>query len=249
MAAYSVRVGHAANLGFMKTYGQFCPLAMASEIVGERWTPLVIRELMLGSRRFNDIHRGVPRMSPSLLSRRLKTLEKAAIIERRWTEGHTEYVLTEAGEELVSVIETLAVWGKRWLPATLSRDNADPDLIMWDMHRRMAPERMPESRMVLQFDFADQAPAKRLRWLIGSRSGVELCITDPGLDIDLYVSTDSRTLTLVWYGDVPLDHAIADGGIRLHGPQRLCDAFPSWIKLSMLADVPRGRPATTQGKQ
>jgi DNA-binding HxlR family transcriptional regulator len=127
----------------VKGYGQFCPLALASEIVGERWTPLVVRELMLGARRFNDIHRGVPRMSPTLLSRRLKTLEKAGIIARRRAEGRSEYTLTEAGTELVPAIEALALWGKRWLPATLGIGTADPDLILWDMHRRMATERLP----------------------------------------------------------------------------------------------------------
>lgn len=223
----------------MKGYGQFCPLAMASEIVGERWTPLILRELMLGSRRFNDIHRGVPRMSPSLLSRRLMTLEKAGIIERHRNDGHTEYVLTGAGEELAPTIKDLAIWGKRWLPATLSRDNTDPDLIMWDMHRRMELDRMPAARTVLQFDLVDQPSAKRLRWIVASNSGVDLCITDPGYEVDVFVATDSRTLTWVWYGDIPLRRAIADGRIKVHGPRHLCEAFPSWLKLSVLADVPR----------
>lgn len=225
----------------MKGYGQFCPLAMASEVVGERWTPLVLRELILGARRFNDIHRGVPRMSPSLLSRRLKTLENAGIVERRRSGGHAEYVLTAAGEELKPAIETLAVWGKRWLPATLSRDNADPDLVMWDMHRRMALDRMPATRTVIQFDLVDQPKAKRLRWIVGDRSGVDLCITDPGFDVDLFVATDGLTLNWMWYGDVPLKRAIADGAIKLHGPRHLCEAFPSWLQLNMLAGIPRQR--------
>lgn len=223
----------------MKGYGQFCPLALASEIVGERWTPLVLRELLLGGRRFNDIQRGVPRMSPSLLSRRLRTLESVGIIEKRRVAGHTEYVLTEAGENLRPAIESLAVWGKRWLPATLSDDNADPDLVMWDMHRRMALDCMPETRTVMRFEFADQPEARQLRWIVGDRSGVELCITDPGFDVDLFVMTDSRTITWVWYGDIPLKRAIADGSIRLHGPRRLCNAFPSWLELNLLAGVPR----------
>lgn len=223
----------------MKGYGQFCPLALASEIVGERWTPLVLRELILGARRFNEIHRGVPRMSPSLLSRRLKTLEKAGIVERRRGGGHTEYVLTGAGEELAPVIESLAVWGKRWLPATLSRDNTDPDLVMWDMHRRMEPDRLPAARTVLQFDLVDQPSAKRLRWIVADPGGVDLCITDPGFEVDVFVATDSRTLTWVWYGDLPLQRAIADGAIKLHGPRHLCEAFPSWLKLNLLADIPR----------
>jgi DNA-binding HxlR family transcriptional regulator len=233
----------------MKGYGQFCPLALAAEIVGERWTPLVLRELMVGARRFNDIQRGVPRMSPSLLSRRLKTLERAGIVERRQSGGRTEYVPTDAGQELMPTIESLAHWGKRWLPATLSADNADPDLIMWDMHRRLALDRMPETRTVIRFEFADQPKAKRMRWIVGDVRGVELCITDPGFDIDLFVATDSRTVTSVWYGDIPLKRAISDGSIELHGPRHLCDAFPSWLQLNLLAHVARQRPAGTIGQE
>jgi DNA-binding HxlR family transcriptional regulator len=223
----------------MRSYGQFCPLALASEIVGERWTTLVLRELMLGSRRFNDIHRGVPRMSPTLLSQRLKTLENAGIVERREAGRHTEYVPTEVGRELMPAIESLAIWGKRWLPATLSEENSDPDLIMWDMHRRIDLDRLPERRTVVCFDFADQPAAKRYRWLVGDRSGVELCVVDPGFDVDLYVTTDSRTITLVWYGDMPLKRAITDGRVVLDGPRRLCEALPSWLQLSVIAPVER----------
>lgn len=227
----------------MEGYGQFCPLALAAEVVGERWTPLVLRELMGGACRFNEIHRGVPRMSPSLLSRRLKTLEKAGIIERRRVEGRTEYVLTEAGRELGPTIESLAVWSKRWLPATLSDDRADPDLIMWDMHGRMNLDRLPDGRTVIQFEFDDQPENRRLRWIIADRDGADLCITDPGHEPDLFVVTDSKVVTRVWYGDVPLKRAINDGRIRLHGPRHLRESFPSWLKLNLLADIPRERPA------
>src|SRR4051812_36041421 len=117
----------------MKTYGQFCPFALTSEIIGERWTPLVLRELMVGRSRFNDIHRGLPRMSPTLLVRRLATLEGAGLVARRRAgRNRMEYVLTEAGRELGPAVAMLGEWGKRWLPATLSRIQPDPDLIMWD---------------------------------------------------------------------------------------------------------------------
>ena len=229
----------------MKGYGQFCPLALASEIVGERWTPLVLRELILGSTRFNDIHRGVPRMSPALLSRRLKTLENAGIVERRRSGARMEYVLSEAGAALAPTINSLAIWSKEWLPATLSADRADPDLVMWDMHRRMNLDRMPTPRTVIQFGFTDQPKDKRLRWIVGETNRIELCITDPGFEIDLYVETDSRTVTLVWYGDILLDRALDEGTIALHGPPRLCDAFPSWLQLNMLSSIPRNTPPGT----
>ena len=225
----------------MKSYGQFCPLALASEIVGERWTPLILRELMLGARRFNDIHRGVPRMSPSLLSQRLQTLRKAGVIERAVVDGHAEYHPTAAGEELLPVIASLAHWGKRWLPATLSDENADPDLIVWDMHRRMDLARVPERRTVIEIEFCDQPASRQRRWLVGNRSGMEMCIKDPGYEVDLLVRTDSRTITLVWYGDLPLRRAIEQGAIRLYGPPSLCRDFPSWLQLSAIAGVPRQR--------
>lgn len=232
----------------MKGYGQFCPLALASEIVCERWTTLVLRELMLGATRFNEIHRGVPRMSPSLLARRLRTLEKAGIVECRRAGGRTEYALSQTGRELAPTIESLAMWSKRYLPATLSRENADPDLVMWDMHRRMNCDRMPETRTVICFELSDQSPARRYRWIVGSTAGIELCITDPGFDVDLFVTTDTRTLILTWYGDIPLKQAIDDGTIDLHGPPGLCQAFPSWLQLNMLAGIPRQQsPTVTPG--
>lgn len=229
----------------MKGYGQFCPLALAAEILTERWTPLVLRELILGAHRFNDIHRGVPRMSPSLLSLRLKSLEKAGIVERRREHTGSEYVLTEAGRELSPLMVGLGKWGKRWLPATLGRSDADPRLILWDLHRRMNLGRMPAARIVIEFEFTDQPKAKRYAWIVGNSTGVELCITDPGLEVDLFVTTDSRTITWVWYGDIPLTQALSNGSIELHGPRKLRRAFPSWLQLSVLASVPRRRPLLT----
>lgn len=228
----------------MKGYGQYCPMALACEIVGERWTPLVLRELMSGRRRYNEIHRGLPRMSPALLTQRLRTLVEAGIVRRRRARpgGAIEYVLTDSGAALAPVLEGLAVWGKTWLPSTLSRIEPDPDLIVWDMHRRFELRRMPEERIVLRFEFTDQPSRKRYRWIMGDRAGVELCITDPGHEVDLYVETDARTITGVWYGDIPLRRAIAERRIRLHGPRRLREMFPSWLMLNELASTPRRSP-------
>jgi len=231
----------------MKSYGQFCPLALASEIIGERWTPLVLRELMFGAARFNAIQRGVPRMSPTLLAQRLRMLQAAGIIERRRGEhSATEYGLTPAGAELAPVIEGLAVWGKSWLPASLSATEADPDLIMWDLHRRLDLDRMPPGRTVIRFGFSDQPPPKRYRWIVRAAEGVQLCISDPGFEVDLFVETDSRTITWVWYGDISLKKALAEGAITLDGPRRLRATFPSWLLLSPLAAVPRNLPPTAR---
>jgi DNA-binding HxlR family transcriptional regulator len=226
----------------MSRYFQYCPLALAGEIVGERWTLLVLRELVLGATRFNDIHRGMPRMSPALLTRRLRTLEAAGIVERRASLAGIEYVLTDAGAELAPVVEGLAVWGKTWLPATLKVTEMDPDLIVWDLHRRLDLERMPAHRVVMRFDFVDQPKAKRNRWIVRDEGGVGMCVTDPGFEVDLFIETDTRTITLVWYGDIPLKKAIDDGSIQLDGPRQLCDTFPSWLLLNYMADVPRRYP-------
>jgi DNA-binding MarR family transcriptional regulator len=196
----------------------------------------------MGASRYNEILRGVPRMSPALLAKRLRTLEKAGIVERFRDGRRTRYVLTEAGRNLAPAVEALAVWGKTWLPATLSRDQADTDLVMWDMARRINLERVPETRTVLRFEFVDQTKDKRRRWIVGDRSGVELCIVDPGFEVDLYLTTDSRTMVWVWLGDLPLKNAIADGRIQLDGPQALRKAFPSWLVLSALSTIPRRQP-------
>ncbi len=227
----------------MKSYGQFCPYALASEIVGERWTPLVLREFVLGRTRFNDIQRGLPRMSPTLLAQRLKSLERAGVVGRRRAgRSRSEYVLTEAGRELAPIVELLAAWGKSWLPATLSRHQADPDLILWDMHRRMNLEIMPPGRTVIRFSFTDQPKAERHRWIVAEPPEVDFCITDPGYDVDVFVTTDSRTITWVWYGDIALGSALADGSLDLHGARSLCRAFPSWLLFNELAAIPRRRP-------
>lgn len=223
----------------MQGYGQYCPLALASEVLAERWTLLVLRELMLGARHFNDVHRGVPRMSPSLLTRRLRTLERAGIVERTRVGRRIAYGLTRAGEDLTPVIESLAVWGKSWLPGDLSDERVDPDLVLWDMHRRMNTELLPDGRTVIRFVLVDQPEARRRRWLVCERTGVDVCIHDPGHDVDLDVESDSRTIIWVWYGDLPLQRALDDRRIELFGPERLCMAFPSWLQLNVLAEVPR----------
>ena len=161
----------------MKSYGQFCSIAKALEIVGERWTPLIVREFICGSARFSEIHRGIPRISPSLLTKRLTDLEKAGVIRK--VEETVGYELTQAGWELKPMVETLGVWGQRWVRGQLSDDVLDPDLLMWDVRRRINVEAMPASRTCLCFEFTDAPDNASLYWLVKSETGVELCITDP----------------------------------------------------------------------
>lgn len=222
----------------MKTvYGQFCPVAVASEIFAERWTPVILRELVLGSRRFNQIHRGVPRISKALLVKRLRDLAHAGVIEA----ADGEYRLTAAGEELGEIVVRLGEWGQRWT-APVRRDRLDPRLLMWDMRRRIALDRLPQKRVVVQLDFRG-VPAgckgPRTFWLVLERREVDLCIVDPGHEVDLYVDGDLAAFTRVWLGEVPIRQGIREGGIKLSGAREAVRDFPSWLLLSALAAVPR----------
>lgn len=228
----------------MKGYGQFCPVAKAAEIFAERWTPLVLRELVCGSRRFCDLHRGVPRMSRTLLAQRLRQLEHAGIVRSAAkAKGRgQEYFLTEAGEELRPLIEGLGRWGQRWARSQIHADDLDPGLVMWDIHRRVTIERLPAQRVVVLFDFRDVPKAWRMTrsfWLILQRPDVDLCLKDPGFEVDLVVDADLAALTKVWMGDARLVDAMRSGLVRLEGPRVLVRAFPGWLGLSEFAGVDR----------
>ena len=175
------------------SYKQFCPVAMAAEVLCTRWTIVLLREFMAGSTRFNDLRRGVPRMSPALLSQRLKDLEAAGILKRVETSGERsthEYRLTEAGKDLRAVVETIGVWGQRWVDAELSLDNLDPSLLMWDMRRNLNTTPMPKRRSINEFLYTDLPPSKKHWWLIVEANGdVDLCSVDPVFEVDLYVTT------------------------------------------------------------
>lgn len=219
----------------MKTYGQFCSIAKALEIVGERWTLLILRELICGSARFNEIQRGIPGISPSLLSKRLADLENAGVIQKREkTEG---YELTQAGWELKPMVEALGVWGHRWVRGQLTVEDLNPDVLMWDMRRRINLAAMPTARICICFEFTGASENASLYWLVKSDEGVDLCITDPNFDVDLYVTTDARTMTEVWIGDTAISAAIDLGTIDLHGPQHFRAAFPSWLQLNLFAGI------------
>jgi DNA-binding HxlR family transcriptional regulator len=218
-------------------YGQFCPVAVASEIFAERWTPIILRELVLGSRGFNEIHRGVPRISRALLSKRLRELTASGVIEA----ADGEYRLTEAGQELGEVVKSLGAWGARWT-APVQRDRLDARLLTWDMRRRFDLERLPEARTVVRFAFrgvpaAHKAP--RTYWFVLERPEVDLCFTEPGFEVDLFVDADLASFVRVWLGDVPMRQAIREGAIKLSGAREAVRDFPSWLLLSSLAAVPR----------
>jgi len=223
----------------MKGYGQFCPVAKASEVLGERWTPLIIRELMCGSVGFNDIHRGVPLMSRSLLSSRLATLQRVGVIERVEHEDGVSYHLTEAGEELRPIIMQLGAWGQRWARGDLSKRELDPSLLMWDVHRRIDTSYFGEERTVVLFEFTDYTSKMRCWWLVIQNDDVDICLKDPGFGVDLHVLTDLGTLTGIWLGDRTLNEAVRSKAIVVRGAAPLRGTMSKWLALSAFADVKR----------
>lgn len=227
-------------LGGMGVYGQFCPVAQALEIVGERWTLLIVRELLSGNYRFGEILNGVPLISRSLLSQRLKALEDASLIERRERAGGNghEYVLTPAGEELRPIVFGLGNWGQRWVRRN-PKDKLDPVLLMWDLRRNLDARRLPERPTVVMFWFRDLAGKRSRYWLKVERPDIELCLTDPRLDVELTVETTLRTMVEVWMGDRDARDAVGSGAIVLKGVPELTRAFPGWLLLSPFAKIER----------
>lgn len=226
-------------------FGQFCPVAMACEIFAERWTPIVLRELLAGSTRFNEIHRCIPLMSRALLARRLRELESAGVVASvpSPTGRGREYRLTESGAEFRAAIEALGTWGQRWSVRVQPR-NLDAGLLMWNLRRRIAMDRLPAGRTVVQFGFR-AVPAShrgaRSFWLILERTGVDLCLSDPGVDVDLLVRADLDAMAEVWLGETTFAAALRSKRIELSGAAALVRAFPSWLLLSPFAGVPRPR--------
>lgn len=219
------------------SYGQFCPVAMAAEVVCSRWTPLILRELLSGSVRFNDLRRGVPRMSPTLLSKRLKELEQAGVIETRPTgqSGIVEYHLTQAGQELRSLVMSLGIWGQRWVETQLSLKNLDPSLLMWDMRRSLDLKPMPARRSTVQFHYPELPAARQRYWLVIENRLVDLCQVDPGYEVDLFVECSLRTMTGIWMGLTNVQAELDAGRLELSGDKLLARSMQQWLGLSPFA--------------
>jgi DNA-binding HxlR family transcriptional regulator len=223
------------------SYRQFCPVAMAAETLCTRWTIVVLRELLAGSTRFNELRRGVPRMSPALLSQRLKELEAAGVLTRQANDpSGPEYRLTESGRDLAPLVEALGNWGQRWIASDLSLSNLDVQLLMWDMRRGLDPDPLPPTRSVLQFVYPELPASKRSWWLIvDPDTGVDLCWVDPGFEVDLYATVDLRTMTAIWLGMDTVRAARASGRLTVVGKPELASAMQSWLGLSAFATQQR----------
>lgn len=222
-------------------YGQFCPVAMASEVLGTRWTILIVRELLCGSHRFNDLRRGLPHISPALLSKRLRELESLGVVKRCTgpETGTPMYELTESGEDLRPVVMSMGCWGQRWLESQLSMKNLDPSLLMWDMRRNLNLEPLPPHKVTVQFVYHDVTRGRAKWWLVidNTPTGgeVDLCKKDPGHDVDLYVVSDLRSMTAVWMGLMTVQEAIDGGNLKLTGTPQLKSSMRTWLGLSAFA--------------
>ena len=222
------------------SYGQFCPVAMASEILCSRWTVVLLREMLCGSTRFNDLRRGLPRMSPTLLSKRLKELELSGVIRSvPNAAGITEYHLTEAGEELRPIVIGIGNWGQRWVESRLSLRNLDPTLLMWDMRRNLSPAPMPPRRCTIQFLYPELSPTMRAYWLVVEKGSVDLCHADPGFEVDLLVTSSLKTMTAIWMGLTRLESEIRSGRVQVDGDPVIARAMQSWLRLSVFAPTER----------
>jgi DNA-binding HxlR family transcriptional regulator len=221
------------------SYGQFCPVALAAEVLCTRWTMLLLRELTAGSTRFNDLRRGVPLISPALLVKRLRDLEDAGIIRRvasRSEPGVLEYQLTPSGRDLKPVVEAIGKWGQRWFEAEVSLQHLDPSLLMWDMRRNFDPTPLPHRRCVIHFTYPELPAARRHWWLlVEPNAEVDLCAVDPGFDVDLYVTTDLRTMTAIWMGLTTVQSAKGEGTLVLTGDRQIAIRMQTWLGLSPFA--------------
>jgi DNA-binding HxlR family transcriptional regulator len=222
-------------------YGQFCPVSKAAEVICQRWTPLILRELLVGSTHFNEIRRGVPTCSPALLSKRLKELEAAGVITRLSNDQGTSYNLTESGRELFPLIQGLGEWGQRWVRSDYQPEDLDPGLLLWDVRRFLAPGGIASGRVVVQLTFPSMPAKRRYFWVVVDDQDVDLCLTDPGFEVDVLIEADLPTLTRVWMGDARFVDALGDGRITMRGPTKLTRRIPDWFgQHPVLAGVARG---------
>lgn len=225
----------------MPDYGRFCPVSLSCEVLGDRWTPLIVRELLFGNTRFNDIARGLPGISRSLLVQRLRHLERNGVVEL-WPSptgrGH-EYHLTPAGRDLKSVVEALGRWAVQWRFDEIRPDQIDAATLMWWMHRHIAEDELPPQRVVVEFRHT--APARTVLWVVLDRGEASVCVQPPGFDTDVLVTATTQALAEVFSGFDTWTGALASGSVRLDGPTPLVRAFPRWFPAHSFAEQTRER--------
>jgi DNA-binding HxlR family transcriptional regulator len=220
--------------------GQFCSIARSLDVLGERWSLLIVREVLSGSHRFADIRRGIPRISRTMLSARLRALVELGVLARTTAGRGPTYELSQAGRELEPIVRDLAVWGQRWLPRSLPREELDADALVWDMRRRVRLDALPDTPVVVRIELSDVRGRAGVRFLLLRRSEVSLCHENPGFPEELCVRGALRTLTAWWRGDLSLVAARA-AGMTIDGRRDRVRAFPSWFLRYAFADVAPAR--------
>jgi DNA-binding HxlR family transcriptional regulator len=220
----------------VRSYGQYCPLAKTAEILADRWTPLIVRELLAGTERFNDLERGLPGFSRSVLIQRLRTLERARVLERDLGPGGraTSYRLTPAGRDLQAVLDSMGTWGAQWAFRKPEPDELDAGLLMGWVSRRIAHDRLPDHRVVVRFDFTNKRRLQRF-WLLLTRAETAMCVENPGFAEDLIVSARLADFYQVWAGRILYKDALEDELVRVVGTPALERAFPTWLLWSRMA--------------
>ncbi|MCP5432135.1 MAG: transcriptional regulator [Alphaproteobacteria bacterium] len=224
-------------------YGQFCPIAKATEILGERWTILIIRELLMGARRFSEFQRGLGFISPALLASRLKFLEDQGLVAKRRIQGQKgfEYFPTKAADELMPALMAIGEWGLCWARDNLLDEDFDVELLMAYLERSVDPDAIAGGHAVVRFEFTDLEQQRRW-WLLVDGARVELCLKDPGQDVDVYITSSVRTMSEVWMGDRTYRDATRSGDLVLEGTPALTRSIATWLRPSVFADSPRKRP-------
>lgn len=223
-------------------YGQYCPVSLATEILGERWTILIILVLCDGITRFNDMQRALPRISASTLAQRLRSLEESQIIDKlRCSDGGgSEYRLTPAGEDLAPIVMQMGYWGQRWA-RDLEVDDLDPRHLIWSVHLRMNLDAMPTGRTTIRFEFTDMPRSRRFYWIVVNGRNVDVCVKHPGYETDVSVTSDIQRFVDAWRGFRSLSDEVKSGRIKVAGPPAMRKAFPQWLLLSAVAHVDRQR--------
>lgn len=214
----------------MSGYGQYCPIAKAVEIVGERWSMLIIREMLVGARRFNEIARGLPGISRTLLSNRLRQLQRAGLVERT----DTLYTLTPSGRDLAPVVFGLGHWGETWILKDPEPEELDPTLLIWWGHTRLHTDLLPDRRVVLEFRFVDHA---NRYWLVIEQVGTSICDYDPGFGVDAVITTDLVTLHRVWNGREPFQAALRSERISMQGLSAIVRRLPAVLSITTLGEM------------
>jgi len=220
-------------------YGQFCPIAKALEVLGERWTLLIVRELLMGATRFNELQRGLNLISPTILTKRLNDLAETGVILKKKIPGQKgyEYFLTEMGKELMPVVQSIGQWGMRWARGKMDDSDLDLELLMLYLQRSIQPDKFPGSETVIRFKFTDLKKFSEW-WLVSSENQVDVCVRDPGKDVDIYFTTELRTMIQLWMGDIPYRTTLNDGRLKLIGPSALIRDINSWLTPSVFAGIP-----------